>query len=130
MTPGFARTESAPPLLTPDHRYIVVRGRLWRATNPALSKRQRDALTRQLMDARRAVAAARKADDADSLARARRSVDAAKIALGERGPPWWKDGVRDYNRCLAKNTPYRAWFERVGTTTENLSVPTREPHGT
>jgi hypothetical protein len=23
---------------------------------------------------------------------------------------WWEDGAPDYNRCLAKNTPYAAWF--------------------
>jgi hypothetical protein len=30
--------------------------------------------------------------------------------LGERGPPWWDDGARDYNRYLVKNTPYAAWY--------------------
>ena len=46
-------------------------------------------------------------------AEARRRVDAAKIALGERGPVWWTDESPDYNRRLAKNTPYAAWFEAV-----------------
>lgn len=109
---------SAAPLLTPDKRYIVVRGRLWRATNPALSESRREALTRQLMSARRAVAAAQKAKDPRRLALARASVQAAKVALGERGPVWWNDGAPDYNRYLAKNTPYRDWFERCGHTPE------------
>jgi len=30
--------------------------------------------------------------------------------LGERGMPWWSDGAPDYNRRLARNTPYRDWF--------------------
>jgi hypothetical protein len=30
--------------------------------------------------------------------------------LGERGPVWWRDGAPDYNRKLAKNTPYALWF--------------------
>ena len=34
-----------------------------------------------------------------------------QVALGERGPPWWDDGAPDYNRRMAVNTPYRAWFE-------------------
>ena len=42
--------------------------------------------------------------------RARGCVDAVKIALGERGPPWWT-GDADHNRTLVRNTPYRAWFE-------------------
>ena len=47
------------------------------------------------------------------MASARVAVDTAKRALGERGPVWWDDGAPDYNRYLAKNTPYAAWFEGV-----------------
>lgn len=99
-------------LLTPDKRYIVVRGRLWRATNPDLNVERREALTKELMNARRAVAAAQKTKDLARLALARKSVHAAKVALGERGPAWWNDGARDYNRFLIKNTPYKDWFMR------------------
>lgn len=98
---------------TPDGRYFVVRGRLWRCTNPALPEAERSALTRQLMAARRAVAAAKKTADAAALAEARMAVDRAKIALGERGPAWWTDGAPDYNRRLARTTPYAAWFEQI-----------------
>jgi hypothetical protein len=109
---GTRKADALAPLLTPDKRYIVVRGRLWRATNPAIGKRRRQVLKNDLMDARRAVAAARRAGDARRLAAARRSVQAAKESLGERGPPWWKDGARDYSRFLVKNSPYRGWYER------------------
>ncbi len=88
--------------VTPDERYFVVRGRLWRMSNPALSDEARDALVRDLMAARRAV----RAKEPDARAR----VDAAKRALGERGPVWWDDGARDWNRHLAKNTPYADWY--------------------
>ena len=101
------------PLLTPDGRYIVVRGRLWRATNPRLNDERREALTKQLMNARRAVAVAQKTKDLDRLALARKSVHAAKVALGERGPAWWDDGARDYNRFLVKTPPYNDWFIRL-----------------
>ena len=47
--------------------------------------------------------------EAEKIARGR--VDRAKAALGERGPPWWTDGAPDFNRRLARNTPYRHWFE-------------------
>ncbi len=63
------------------------------------------------MAARRAVRSA--AADAKALAEARRSADVAKRALGERGPVWWDDGAPDYNRHLARNTPYAAWFASV-----------------
>lgn len=102
-----------PVPMTPDCRYIVVRGRLWRAANPALTPAERDGLTRRLMHARREVAAAQRTHDAERLARARAEVDSAKIALGERGPVWWTDGAPDFNRKLAKNTPYAAWYAQV-----------------
>ena len=66
------------------------------------------------MEARREVAAVRKAKDPQRLARARDSVQAARVGLGERGPVWWEDGAKDYTRYLARNTPYREWFESCG----------------
>mgnify|MGYP000931670409 CR=1 FL=1 len=103
-----------PAPLTPDGRYLVVRGRLWRASNPALPPDTRQSLVAALMEARRAVRDARRAQDLDALARARRDVDAAKHALGERGPVWWTDGAPDYTRHLAKHTPYADWHEAYG----------------
>lgn len=96
--------------VTPDGRYFVVRGRLWRLSDPALPEDRRRSLTSELMAARRAVAAAQRAKDADALAAARAAVQAAKVALGERGPVWWDDGAPDYNRHMAKNTPYAGWY--------------------
>ncbi len=92
---------------TPDGRYFIVAGRLWRSTNPALPEAKRQGLVDELMDARRAVKDA-KAGKGD-LKGARAAVDAAKMALGERGPVWWDDGAPDYNRHLARNTPYADW---------------------
>lgn len=103
-----------PVLKTPDGRYVIVRGRLWRATNPRLGADERQALTDALMDARRSVRAAQQAGDDSRLRAARQQVDAAKVALGERGPVWWDDGAPDYNRHLARNTPYAAWYARQG----------------
>lgn len=98
------------PLATPDGRYIIVRGRLWRATNPGLSPEVRQGLVDQLMDARRAVKAAMQAGDAAAERTARANVDSAKQALGERGPVWWRDGAPDLNRKLVANTAYASWF--------------------
>lgn len=98
---------------TPDGRYFVVRGRLWRCANPALAPDARATLTSALMKARRAVGAALKSGDATALAAGRAAVNAAKIALGERGPVWWDDGVPDLNRHMARTTPYADWFRAV-----------------
>ena len=94
------------PERTPDGRYIIVRGRLWRATDPNLSEDERQRLVNELMDARRAVRDALKDDDGAAEKTARARVHAAKVALGERGPVWWDDGAPDYNRRMVKNTPY------------------------
>lgn len=101
------------PVTTPDGRYIIVRGRLWRAANPDLAPELRAKLVGDLMDARRAVKAAGRMKDMERMTVARSAVDAAKVALGERGPVWWTDGARDFNRHMVKNTPYADWFSRL-----------------
>lgn len=93
---------------TPDGRYFVVRGRLWRLSNPDLDPQERECLVHELMAARRAVRSVR--DDPKALAGIRGRVDAAKRALGERGPVWWSDGEPDYNRQMVRDTPYAEWF--------------------
>lgn len=98
------------PVTTPDGRYIVVRGRLWRAANPLLDTGVREELVKELMSARRAVRAALKAEDDGDVTSARARVQAAKEALGERGDPWWSDGTPDFNRRMVKNTPYAEWW--------------------
>jgi hypothetical protein len=99
--------------VTPDGRYLVVRGRLWRRTNPALAEDERVKQVAKLMRARRDVARARREDDRALATRARRRVQQAKEALGERGPVWWSDGAPDYDRHLARTTPYARWYERI-----------------
>lgn len=112
-----ASTAVTEPPVTPDGRYIVVRGRLWRRANPALAAPERQALVDSLMDARRAVGRALKAGDRSALAAARAEVDTAKIALGERGPVWWDDGAADVNRHMVRNTAYAAWYAKLDLAT-------------
>ena len=102
------------PPVTPDGRYIVVRGRLWRRADPSLDDATRERLTRELMQARRAVRDALTTGDGTAEAQARDRVHAAKVALGERGPVWWNDGAPDLTRHLARNTPYAAWHATLG----------------
>jgi hypothetical protein len=99
-----------------DGRYFLIGGRLWRLSNPGLDPEVREVLIRELMAARRTVRRAR--NDAEALAKARAQVDAAKHALGERGPVWWTDGAPDYNRRLARNTPYAEWFRSLSTSVD------------
>lgn len=101
------------PLVTTDGRYIVVRGRLWRAANPGLSEDRRAALVKALMDARRAVGQAKRTNDTSAQAAARRDVQSVKVALGERGPVWWTDGSPDLNRRMVRNTDYAGWYDAL-----------------
>lgn len=80
------------PERTADGRYVVIRGRRWRATDPSLPEGRRRELVRELMSARSAVGWAKRRGDAEAERAARARVQAAKVALGERGPKWWERG--------------------------------------
>lgn len=78
---------------TPDGRYIVVGGRRWRATDPSIPENLRAELVKALMTGRRLVKT-----EGDA---ARVMVDDAKVALGERGDPWWDPTEEGTVRRLA-----------------------------
>ena len=86
------------PERTEDGHYIVVKGRRWRATDPAVPDTLRRELTAELMRARRAVGAGHE--------HARSWVQDAKVALGERGEPWWQqpspEGRRQRAACAVR----------------------------
>ena len=75
---------------TPDGRYVVIDGRRWRATDPSIPEDEAAVLRKELMAARRAVGAALKAGDEVAERAARDRVQQVKVALGERGTPWWE----------------------------------------
>ncbi len=103
---------------TPDGRYFVAKGRLWRRTNPHLDMDTRQRWVNELMDARRTIGVAKLAGDDAAVRAARDRVQAAKVALGERGPTWWDDET-DFNQYAPANTPYARWWldirDRVDT---------------
>ncbi|PWH06057.1 DUF3253 domain-containing protein [Brachybacterium endophyticum] len=70
------------PQHTADGHYVVVDGRRWRASDPSIPESLRQELVDELMAARRAV----RGKETDARAR----VQDAKVALGERGAPWWE----------------------------------------
>ena len=94
---------------TPDGRYLVIDGRLWRRTNPNLDDAERKQLLSDLGRARSAVRQARSSEDDNALKQARSAVHRAKVALGERGPTWWHDAP-DLNQSKVENTPYAEWY--------------------
>ena len=68
----------------------------------------------QARHAQRALAVKAHRDEGGAeIVEARKAVNSAKIALGERGPPWWTDGAPDYNRHLVANTPYATWYATI-----------------
>ncbi|MCX6469079.1 MAG: hypothetical protein NTW76_07175 [Corynebacteriales bacterium] len=80
------------PERTDDGRYIVVKGRRWRATDPEIPD-ERDAELRSILMAWR-----REVKRTDGSPESRAGVQAAKVALGERGTPWW-DQTLDERRA-------------------------------
>ena len=68
--------------------HLVIGGRRWRASDPGIPAQLKAELVHELMAARRAVRAG--AGDPAAVAAARRRVQDAKVALGERGAPWWE----------------------------------------
>ena len=68
-----------------DERWLVVDGRRWRRSDPGIPEPLRAVLVAELMAARRGV----RAGEDDARAR----VHDAKVALGERGAPWWEHDV-------------------------------------
>jgi hypothetical protein len=93
---------------TEDGRYVVIDGRRWRATDPAIPEKRREELVRILMSWRREV---RRVQGTSRERAARAGVQAAKVALGERGsPPWWEQTAAE------RRSRWRA------------EVPSPEPH--
>lgn len=116
---GTAKGTTADYPRTPDGRYFVVGGRLWRCSDPRLAPDIRARHVAELMDARRAVGAGKRAERAGDpeaatlIAAAREAVQAAKVALGERGPVWWPDGAPDQGGRHPRNTPYGDWYAAI-----------------
>jgi hypothetical protein len=90
--------------VTPDDRYFVVKGRLWRCTGPVLSGDLKERLVADLMRARRQKATAMRSNDSEKVEAARQAIDVAKEKLGEEGVFGGRTGLLT-NRFLVKNTP-------------------------
>jgi hypothetical protein len=81
--------------LTDDGHYVVIDGRRWRATDPAIPEDVAESLRALLMEGRRGVAEAHRSGNSDAMRAARDKVQRAKVALGERGTPWWEQSMAE-----------------------------------
>jgi hypothetical protein len=90
---------------TDDGRYVVIGGRRWRATDPAVPEEVAAVLRRELMSARRAVGAALRSGDEQAERAARARVQRTKTALGERGTPWWEQSLQERQQRWESGLP-------------------------
>lgn len=93
------------PDYTDDGRYIVVNGSRWRATDPLIPDDRAAELRRALMAWWRAKRSALAAGDEAGVAEAQRGVQAVKVALGERGRPWWEQDDQERRRRWLSTVP-------------------------
>lgn len=88
--PKKKESANSGPLSEDEERFFIHSGRRWRKTDPSIPSNLRTSLVNELMAARRAVKTALRAADAKAERAARTRVQDAKVALGERGAPWWE----------------------------------------
>ena len=88
---------------TGDGHHVVIKGRRWRATDPAIPEDVAAELRKVLMSARRDVGKALREGRDPAEARAR--VQAAKVALGERGTPWWEQTLEERRQRWEQGLP-------------------------
>ena len=90
------------PERTPDGRYVVIDGRRWRATDPDIPEGRAAELRSILMAWRREV---RRTKGTDEERASRDGVQAAKVALGERGTPWWEQSDAERRARWERDVP-------------------------
>ena len=73
-----------------DDKWLIVKGRRWRRTDPELDSEVVEELKSHLGKGRNDVRAAKKSGAEGELRAARDRVNTAKHGLGERGDYWWE----------------------------------------
>lgn len=108
--------DSPAPERTPDGRYVVIDGRRWRATDPGIPSTLAAELRKALMAARRDIGTAKRREEDPTPIR--RRVQAAKVALGERGRPWWEPAQEetDHDERIAETIRAMVDVRAPGTT--------------
>jgi len=99
---GESDSESA----SESQRWLVIKGRRWRRTDPALPSELEAALKSHLGRGRSGVGAGKKSGDEERVTASRHRVGLAKTGLGERGPYWWEreesERITDAKRILGE----------------------------
>ncbi|GEB24211.1 hypothetical protein BAU01nite_29440 [Brevibacterium aurantiacum] len=75
---------------TDAQKWMVIKGRKWRRTDPELPEDMVAELKSHLGTARNAVRTAKKTGTDEDVSAARNRVNIAKHGLGERGDYWWQ----------------------------------------
>lgn len=104
-----------------ESTHLVIDGRRWRKSDPGIPEKLRSELVHALMDARRAVLAAKRAADPAAEKAARARVQDAKVALGERGEPYWEERSDAGQRKRAAAT-MRALLARRAAQSGNATI--------
>lgn len=89
--------------VTPDNRYFVVRGRLWRMAIPCSTRTKKPSSF--VVSCEHAAPSVMRRSLQIATPKSRcitRSMTSS--ALRERGEVWWNDGAPDLNRHMVKNT--------------------------
>lgn len=102
-----------------SERYLVVDGRLWRRSDPALPAEVEERLKHHLGRGRSGVRTAKRDGDDVAVAAARRLVQLAKVGLGERGDPWWEQDAA---------TRERRWTDALAELDADESGPLDRSH--
>ncbi|WP_252199766.1 biopolymer transporter Tol [Brevibacterium sp. RIT 803] len=76
-----------------EQKWMVIKGRKWRRTDPELPEEMVAELKSHLGTARNAVRTAQKTGMDEDVSAARNRVSIAKHGLGERGDYWWQMDV-------------------------------------
>ena len=82
---------------------MVIDGRRWRATDPAIPEARRAELALTIMAWRCHETSHPRHRRGDGVSRA--GVQAAKVALGERGTPWWEQSDEERRARWAADVP-------------------------
>lgn len=105
--------EPKPKIEATSEHHLTIDGRKWRRSDPSIPETFRQQLVNELMSARRAVGAAKRAGDALAERAARDRVQDAKVALGERGAVWWEEAT-DAQRKVRAAATIRALLRERG----------------
>jgi len=87
--PDEAVGDDGPADATGPH-WVDIDGHRWRATDPSIPSSFRQELFDELLRSRQAIALLKATGDQALVEHNRRQTHAAKVALGERGEPWWE----------------------------------------